>query len=65
MKINFKNVQNELSREELKSLSGGRVSLSIDGGSAKCCWDNDTSNCSVCVTDHVHSCVAGAHIVHC
>ncbi|WP_299208798.1 hypothetical protein [uncultured Dokdonia sp.] len=62
MKISFKNVQNELSREELKSLSGGRATMH---GTARCCWIAHPSSCSVCVPDHEHYCEEGAKLEHC
>lgn len=62
----FSNLGEVLHREQLKSVLGG-TNLQVmdqDERYAKCCWDNDPSNCSKCVTTW-GGCVSGAHLVDC
>ncbi|WP_410493178.1 bacteriocin-like protein [Chryseobacterium sp. Leaf404] len=48
----------KLSREELKTLSGGKRIEDVKGN-WKCCWTG-TTNCSECVINAIPSCVQGA-----
>jgi natural product precursor len=56
-KISLKNVNETLSRKEMRTIAGGY------GGSYKCCWTG-TTNCSVCVSGG-SSCVSGATLTPC
>jgi hypothetical protein len=53
-------IQGKLSRTEMKNIMAGSGS----GGGYKCCWTG-TTNCSVCVSGGIPTCVKGATATAC
>ena len=60
--LNLEGAQ-KLTKNEQKSISGGRMALAIEGSCKKCCWAG-TNNCSTGVEGGT-SCVSGAELRDC
>ena len=66
----FQSLGRSLSKAEMKNVLGGVDYASpIDGGGGnagyKCCWDDQPTNCSVCVQGALPECVKGASAILC
>lgn len=61
----FQGLGRSLSKTEQKLIKGGYDELELIGGGYKCCWNNDSTNCSECVPAAEPKCVTGAHAASC
>ncbi len=62
--MNFFSKKKELSRDELKSIQGGKLQAITGGDDKKCCWDDYPTSCSKCIKGG-NLCTPGSHLVDC